>query len=178
MAKLTHVNQDERFAPRAGTWNAFVDAAQWVKDKTQGSGVRGETLVDPNRISVRNDSGVDVPRYGLLWLTGIVFEGLHTISQAEYPCARAIAIAVAPIADGEIGAAWEAGKHPLLVLEYASVVVGDRLTPIGGSWYTRAFSIGPILVVGLIPESDQPTGLEANAGLVLAEIDRYRPIGD
>lgn len=58
----------------AADWNDFVQASNYVKQIAGDGGVRtGESLTDPNVVMVKNASGGDLTRFGVLEITGIVF---------------------------------------------------------------------------------------------------------
>jgi len=121
MQKVSH-GQTLRTALRAETWNAFVDAAQYVKDRQMERGGRGEDLPD-DTVLVRNDSGYDVPRYGVVWLQSALGQGTASsweiliAKRPTCPFLSRIGIAAEPMAAGEsaLRHVWVAGHHPVLI---------------------------------------------------------------
>jgi len=124
MAGLEKVGTGQRFRPRADTWNAFVDAARYVQDRALSQGSGAERLGE-DAIAVRNASDFDVPRYGLLWLTGSVFEGLVLARRPGHPFLANMAIAAEPIAAGAVGRAWNNGQHPMRIAGWEELTDED-----------------------------------------------------
>ena len=124
MAGLEKVGTGQRFRPRTDTWNALIDAARYVQDRALSQGSSAERLGE-DAIAVRNASDFDVPRYGLLWLTGSVFEGLVLATRPGHPFLANLAIAAEPIAAGEVGRAWNDGQHPLRIDGWDELVAAD-----------------------------------------------------
>lgn len=124
MAGLEKVGTGQRFKPRADTWNALIDAARYVQDRALSQGSSAERLGE-DAIAVRNASDFDVPRYGLLWLTGSAFEGLVLATRPGYPFLANLSIAAEPIAAGAVGRAWNDGQHPLRIAGWEDLVAED-----------------------------------------------------
>ena len=78
-------------------------------------------------------------------------------------------------AKGATTFAFTSGVHPVLVEDYANVDLLTRVTPYADSWYARPFKVGPILIVGTVAAADQPSGLASGCGLMLGELDGFRP---
>lgn len=58
---------------RTDVWNRLVDASEIVhRERFSGGGANAEVLRAKNILLVRNDTGADVPRGGILAITGIV----------------------------------------------------------------------------------------------------------
>lgn len=118
MNKVVH-GQNFKTALRADTWNNFVDAAQDFKDRQANVAGRGADLLD-DTFNLRNDSGLAVPRYGVLWAeqlpTDKTFE-LPVGQRPPCPYLSQIVIAAEPIpaASGSVGRVWREGFHPVLI---------------------------------------------------------------
>jgi hypothetical protein len=124
MGTLEKVRTGQRFRPKAETWNAFVDAARYVKERRLNQGVDADRLPD-DTILVRNASEFDVPQYGLLWLTGAPFKELRLAARPAHPFLTNVAIAAEPIAAGAVGHAWDEGQHPLRIANWDTLTDED-----------------------------------------------------
>ena len=124
MAKLEKVATGQRFRPRADTWNALIDAARYVQDRALSRGASAERPGE-DAIAVRNASDFDVPRYGLLWLTGSVFDGLVLATRPGHPFLANLAVAAEPIAAGAVGRAWNDGQHPMRIVGWDDLTAED-----------------------------------------------------
>ena len=117
MQKVSH-GQKFSTALKADTWNAFVDAAQYVKDRRLDQGGGRENLPD-DTILVRNDSGLVVPQYGALWARHIldVDWDLPIVLRPTCPFISQIVIAAEPMAAAAntVGRVWFSGIHPVLI---------------------------------------------------------------
>lgn len=71
---LRKVNPGDPLSIPAATFNAFVDAAR-ASQRARAIGAAGtsDTLSDQTTVLVRNDAGVDVPRFGVLGIGGPIF---------------------------------------------------------------------------------------------------------
>lgn len=65
---LRKVSSGETFEPSAGAWNAFVEAARKVRGFVSTGVSLSRLDREPDIILVRNDSGEDVDRFGVLAL--------------------------------------------------------------------------------------------------------------
>ncbi|NIA06900.1 MAG: hypothetical protein GWP14_04545 [Actinobacteria bacterium] len=72
MSTLKKVASGDSFAPKSGTWNAFVDAAQYVRQRQAniGSSVNGRDT-KPGIVWVSNNSGQDQKQFAVLGLDGL-----------------------------------------------------------------------------------------------------------
>jgi len=156
MADLRKVQSGQRFRPQAETWNAFVDAARYVQERTLGLQAEADRL-DPRTIVVRNTSPVLVPRYGLLWVLGPAFDGLALAARPGHPFLAQLAIAAEPIAAGAVGRAWNEGQHPLRIRNWSGLKSGDfPLLAISqaDAFEARAWTgTGTLLVLGKLQQS-------------------------
>ena len=156
MANLLKVSKGQRFRPRADEWNAFVDAARYVKDRAinQEGDANG---ADPTTIVVRNASSFAVPQFGLLWIVGAPWRGLVTVDRPAHPFLSALLIAAEPIAANGIGHAWRDGMHPLRIWDWDILKVADfPLLAISqaDSFDVRAWTgTGTVPIVGKLDDS-------------------------
>jgi hypothetical protein len=117
------VTAGERFRPQARTWNALMDLA-----RGQVAVPSGEPMpVDrAGLVLVQNGSGEDLERYGVLGISGLVFDAdddldaFHSNSALTgvKPTAAhrgLFVVVVEPIANGDYGYARMAGATPILV---------------------------------------------------------------
>ena len=151
---MEKVRQGEAVSIKAATWNSFLDAAEFARRARRlvgaeavGAGLNG------NMVYVRNKCGETIPRFGAVVLSDAVIP--HDASSDEIECdtpafdgvpaegeqdggegeaereVRPFAVAVEPIANGEIGRAIAIGVTPAKV-----DVVNDEDTcaePVPGS---------------------------------------------
>ena len=148
MAGLEKVGTGQRFRPRADTWNALIDAARYVQDRALSQDSSAERLGEI-AIAVRNGSDFNVPRYGLLWLTGSVFEGLVLATRPGHPFLANLAVAAEPIAAGAVGRAWNNGQHPLRIAGWEELAAEDF--PLLAISQTDAFEALAWTGTGLLP---------------------------
>jgi len=150
MQKVSH-GQSFRTALRAETWNSFIDAAEGFKARQMNRGARGEDLSD-DTVLVRNTSGYDVPRYGVVWLQSTyASDGDSTwevliAKRPTCPFISQLGIAAEPMEAGvtRLFRCWTRGHHPalldpdLLVVDYPKFAVTQResfkLACHHGSW--------------------------------------------
>lgn len=106
----------------AAAWNACLDAAQAHKNgaANQLAGDSGQ-FRQADIVLVKNDSGEDVPRFGVLGIDGVIFTAddnllefqarvaFTGVTPAEADHAGKFVICLDPIADGKIGRAWVSG---------------------------------------------------------------------
>ena len=148
MPALEKVGSGQRFQPRAETWNAFVDAARYVRERALDQNAAADRLGDET-IILRNTSDVDVPRHGLLWLTAPAFEGLVLASRPAHPFLINVVIAAEPIAAGAVGHAWHDGQHPMRIAGWGSLTEADF--PLLAITQTDSFDALPWTGTGGIP---------------------------
>jgi len=73
----------EKFRPSASAWNAFIEAAEWVRANRQNAVLPEQwSLLRPTAVLVKNDSAYDWPRGGVVGLGGAVF--LPTENENQY----------------------------------------------------------------------------------------------
>lgn len=139
---------------RASTWNAFIDAANHShRHRDVAPGKQASPNPTPNcTVIVKNDSGADVPRFGVLGIDGPIFEPTGNawgftrepmLSGIEPAAGHrgAFLVAQEPIKDGMVGWAAIAGLTIARVDEVGSdfdradVLAGDSeqlaITPNG-----------------------------------------------
>jgi len=156
MATLDKVSRGQKFRPKAEEWNAFVDAARYVKDRAINQ--EGDAnATDPTTVTVRNLSTHAVPQFGLLWAVGAPWRGLVSVDRPAHPFLSALLIAAQPIAARGIGHAWRDGLRPLRIRDWTLLKVADfPLLAISqaDSFDARAWTgNGMIPIVGKLDES-------------------------
>ena len=126
---MEKVRSGEAVSIKASTWNAFVDAANWVKEARQntlGAGVRSG--IGGGIVPLKNMEETAYPRFSALVITGVsvppsanedefvscppVFEGQRMTAEREN---MPYAVLLEPIAAGEIGRAMLLGLTPAKV---------------------------------------------------------------
>jgi hypothetical protein len=120
---LQKVNPGDRMRIAARTYNAFVDAAKAQQMQSLGnqSGPRSDTPA-VTLVQVKNASGSDCPHFGVLGISGVVFDPVaapdafkdNVVLSGTTPSASTHAgvrfvISAEPIANGAIGAAYASG---------------------------------------------------------------------
>ena len=103
MAGLEKVGAGQKLRVKAETWNTFVDAANYVRQRMMNQDSSGDRLQDDAK-PFRNDAASDMPLYGVGWLTDAAFEGLSVVKQPPYPGISRIAIASKPCEASGLGA--------------------------------------------------------------------------
>lgn len=93
----------------------------WKASRSLTGGEAGGQLRNADIVLVKNDSGEDVPRFGVLGIDGVIFTAddnllefqarvaFTGITPAEADHAGKFVICLDPIADGKIGRAWVSG---------------------------------------------------------------------
>ena len=134
---MEKVHQGESVVIKAATWNSFVDAAEFAKKAKSLVGSDGVFAgFTGNMVFVRNKCGETLPRFGAVVLSDTVVP--HDSASEEIECetpafdgvpaedegeedegnekeSRPFAVAVEPIASGEIGRALVFGVTPARV---------------------------------------------------------------
>lgn len=136
---MEKVNPGDKLAIRAADWNAFVDAAEFARRARRLVGAQAvPSGFGGNMVYVRNKCGETIPRFGAVVLADAVIP--HDAASEELECdtpafdgvpadggeeseseeesekeLRPFAVAVEPIADGEIGRALALGVTPAKV---------------------------------------------------------------
>lgn len=127
---MEKVRSGEAVNIKASTWNAFVDAANWVKEAKQnslGAGVRSG--IGGGIVPMKNMEESAYPRFSALVITGVavspsanedefvscppVFEGQRMIAERE---GMPYAVLLEPIEAGGIGRAMLLGLTPAKVI--------------------------------------------------------------
>jgi hypothetical protein len=117
------VTAGERFRPQARTWNALMDLA---RGQVAVPGGQPMPVDRAGLVLVENGSGEDLDRYGVLGISGLIFDAdddldaFHNNSAltGEKPTAAhrgLFVVAVEPIAINDYGYARVAGATPVLV---------------------------------------------------------------
>lgn len=116
----------------------------WKASRSLTGGEAGGQLRNADIVLVKNDSGEDVPRFGVLGIDGVIFTAddnllefqarvaFTGITPAEADHAGKFVICLDPIADGKIGRAWVSGVCAAKVdigsaaHKFADVLDGDN----------------------------------------------------
>jgi hypothetical protein len=104
----------------ARAWNRAQEAADIVLGERTRFGADGQSAIEraSNIVLVRNDSGADIPRFGVIGF-GQIISNLNTsqiVVQGVLPKAfSAFGIAVEPIASGSVGRCACSGVFPVRV---------------------------------------------------------------
>jgi len=145
------VKTGEPLAIPAAAWNALMDSAR--KNATPEVGFNRDSQSGPVEVSVRNDSGADLPRFGVLsidaplispadnegeFLGRVAFSGVAITALN----AHSFVMALEPILDGKIGRATLSGTNT------CTVTVGDTrhqfARALAGSNVLITASSGPV----------------------------------
>ena len=134
---MEKVRQGEAVSIKAATWNSFLDAADFARRARRLVGAQAvPSGFGGNMVYVRNKCGETIPRFGAVVLADAVIP--HDAASEELECetpafdgvpadggegeeeeaekdVRPFAVAVEPIADGEIGRALALGVTPAKV---------------------------------------------------------------
>ena len=140
---MDKVRQGEAVSIKAATWNSFLDAAEFARRARRLVGAEAvPSGFGGNMVYVRNKCGETIPRFGAVVLAGAVIP--HDAASEDIECetpafdgvpaeggdegggeseseeesekeVRPFAVAVEPIADGEIGRALALGVTPAKV---------------------------------------------------------------
>jgi hypothetical protein len=142
MDDLTKVRPGDDLVIPAGAYNAFIDAARYTQRANAiGAGPSAADLDPRTLVRVRNDTGGDVPRFGVLGIAGPIFEPSADEEawqqQSSFKGRIALPadagrflIAVEPIAEDAIGVACLSGLTIARVdgsesATYADVMPGE-----------------------------------------------------
>jgi hypothetical protein len=106
----------------AAAWNAFIDATRWVRERANSTGgIPGESTRSTDIVKVRNISGADVERWGILAISRPIIDPTENEEEFESrvmfdgenpgygAAAGCFVILLDPILDGEIGRAIVSG---------------------------------------------------------------------
>ena len=127
---MEKVRSGEAVSIKAATWNAFVDAANWVKEAKQNSlGVGIRSGIGGGIVPMKNMEDAAYPRFSALVITGVavspsanedefvscppVFEGQRMIAERE---GMPYAVLLEPVEAGGIGRAMLLGLTPAKVV--------------------------------------------------------------
>lgn len=113
---------------KADTFNSILDATRAYKERQQGGGrSANREYSDSNIVLVKNDSGVDAERFGVLGIDGPIIPPSENLSEFEnrvtFACSTPTAgthegkfvVLAGPIAAGAIGRALALGVTPVQV---------------------------------------------------------------
>lgn len=138
----------------AATWNSFVDAAAWVRSQRNVSVSADQWRPTPGgTVKIRNDSGADVERFGIMKLNGVVISREENsrafknqpvlIGEATGTPPQTFVVAQRPILEDKIGLCMIAGVTPVQIDvieandEWADVISADstklRSQPFGSA---------------------------------------------
>ena len=153
-----HVRPGQRLEVPAAAYNAFLDAARRERGRMLDTGQdRDADGRKYDVIKVRNASGGDVPRFGVLALTGPIIAPYPEPAEFQAQVAmdgetpvgpdRPFAILLEPLADGAIGRAVVAGIVPVRLTTDGPPGLGYAV-PIDGSVINlRPAAAGPARIV-------------------------------
>lgn len=147
MATLEKVKTGQRFRPKVEEWNAFIDAARYIRDRALSQHAEADSSEDETT-SFRNEADSDIPMFGVGWLTDAVFQGLSVVKQPPHSIISRLIIASRPCEAGGVGAGWTSGIRPVRVTDWEGIAVDDRIGPQPGSWEARLDPLGPMTVIG------------------------------
>ncbi len=123
--KVRTVMRGQAFSPTAGEWNAVAEAVNAYHARRRGDG--SQEALPPGVVSVRNDSGQHLPRYGILGIGEPLVQPHHAFEQftarvafkgvvpAEEHVGGRFVILAEPLAPGAVGRAVLSGQTPVLV---------------------------------------------------------------
>ena len=131
---MEKVRTGEQVSIKAATWNAFVDAANFVKEARQNRSANGVSAgLDVGIVRLKNGESTLYSRFSALVITGVcvtaetnedeftscppVFEGLKMTADRE---GKPYAVLLEPIEAGAIGRAMVLGVTPAKVVINAS----------------------------------------------------------
>ena len=142
---MEKVRSGEAVNIKAATWNAFVDAANWVKEAKLHGAAKGVSAgLDVGIVRIKNGESTLCPRYSALVIAGVcvtaganeeeftscppAFEGLRMTEDRE---GKPYAILLEPIEAGGMGRAMVLGITPAKVRVNSSD--DDYAVPMAGS---------------------------------------------
>jgi len=136
---------------------------------------QGRLAASGDVVVVNNVDTAEIPQFGVIWLYQYD-EAITawTVKRLAYPGVTRLAIACVPIPVGDSALAYAGGVHKVLTSGYGSVADKSRIGGVADSFYAAAHSLGQMLVVGTVAAGEQPSGLAANSGVVLADLQRLR----
>jgi len=113
---LEKVRTGQSFRPKADTWNAFVHAAQYVRDREIGGGARIGDLARGETVTIKNSSGADRARFNVLAVSDILID--PDANESEF--IRTMALDCDLVEN-------VAGENALLYVILQEPIVGDGL---------------------------------------------------
>ena len=134
----------DKFRIRASDYNAMADAGQFVRDRMSmlAAGAPG---IHRDTIKIYNAGGIVMPRFGLVWLTGMEAEDVFTAQRPTGPDNAHVAITAMPLAVGQVGDAWVHGYHPVLCSDdLEDLSFPCHAVPQADSFYVTAYDGGPL----------------------------------
>ncbi|MBE3097140.1 MAG: hypothetical protein IMZ44_08410 [Planctomycetes bacterium] len=125
---LKKVQPGDRLRIPAKTFNTMIDAAQDFLNRRHNAGPDAlRDVRQPGIVLVRNDSGSDLPRFGILGISGVLFTRTENATQFDNGPALTgttpaapdhrgkFVIALQPIASGKLGRCAVAGIVPVQI---------------------------------------------------------------
>jgi len=145
---MTRAFRGDRLRIRADEWNLAREAGRQLRDSRldQRGGQVG--VLPPQRFL--NDSGFNIPRYGVGHVSSASRPGLATVTRPTTKCLVSLMVAAAPIADGKPGWGWtETGLiYPVRVTGWAALAAEDRVGTGVDSFDLCANPLGPFTILG------------------------------
>lgn len=198
---LNHVHGGDPLRIHAPTWNAILDATRAHQAGRRRAGASPTTPIDdPNLVLVKNASGSDVARMGVLGIDGVLFseadnsDGFKNgpVLLGDTPDvtvhAGRFVVTVEPIADGKIGRARVAGLTPVKVNlaevgdEWAEVEDGDATRLLSGPngsarllWLASPTGTGEQWALAQIGLAATPRPLDARTSDPSPDPEQYGP---
>ena len=125
---VTRVRAGERIVFRASDWNAMADAADAHRLQRMPAGAdTGRELLPSGLVLVKNASGADVGRFGVLGIDSVVVSPADNLAEFQSRVALScvapqagvhegwFVILAEPLASGKIGRAWASGVCPVQI---------------------------------------------------------------
>lgn len=146
----------------AAAWNACLDAAEAHRNGQNGPGGAGNRQFrQADIVLVKNSSGSDVTRFGVLGISGVVFTPTDSLPAFQNQVAVTgvtpttadhrgkFVVCLDPIANGQIGRAWIAGVCQAQVdvtnvgHQFADVQNANRVTLVSSGWGSARILYAP-----------------------------------
>lgn len=177
MTQATTSNNDAMLV-RLGDLRRIGRAVAWV-ERTQRRWSDAPDLIrvraHEHLTPVLNVSGAVIPEYGLVWLVEMQADEVSFgASLFDYPAVSMLGIASGVMSIGAPGFVWTTGIHPVLCVDYASILYKSRLSSQAASFYAMAGIAGLLLHVGPVAAAQQPAGHPAGVGLVKVRMQHAR----
>lgn len=81
---MEKVKPGQPFEVKAATWNAFIDAAEYVKNQTNSGNFRSQSGVTSGVVLVRNEENSDFPQFGAIALADMLIKPLAADTIQEF----------------------------------------------------------------------------------------------